>query len=48
MELHKQKIGIIRQLIPDATITTDLIVGFPGENDNDFNQTLQFLQDIRI
>ena len=45
---YKQKIGIIRQLIPNATITTDLIVGFPGENDNDFNQTLQFLQDIEF
>lgn len=38
----------IRDSIPDISITTDLIVGFPGETDDDFNETLKFLERIRF
>lgn len=45
---YKEKIDIIHELIADATITTDIIVGFPGETDADFEQTLHFLQEIEF
>ena len=45
---YRQKIIAVRQIIPDATITTDLIVGFPGETDDDFRQTLEFVKEMRF
>lgn len=36
----------IRRIFPDAAVTTDVIVGFPGETDADFNESLKFCQDI--
>ena len=36
----------IRRLFPDAALTTDVIVGFPGETDEDFAQTLDFVREI--
>ena len=37
----------IRELIPDAVITTDLMVGFPGETDEDFEQTMELCRKVR-
>jgi len=37
----------IRAAIPDAVITTDIIVGFPGESDEDFEQTLDLVRRVR-
>src|SRR5262245_49040545 len=34
----------VRKLVPDVAISTDLIVGFPGESDEDFVQTLQLVE----
>jgi len=39
-------IGLIRQTIADAAITTDLIVGFPGEGDPEFRESLRFVDTI--
>ena len=36
----------MRTLYPDIAITTDIIVGFPGETDEDFEETLAFAQTI--
>lgn len=44
-------IGIVeyaRKVIPDITITTDIIVGFPGETENDFDDTLELMKKIRF
>lgn len=42
------KINKIKELIPDISITTDLIVGFPNETDDDFNDTLNTLEKIKF
>jgi threonylcarbamoyladenosine tRNA methylthiotransferase MtaB len=38
----------LRENIKDVSITTDIIVGFPGETDEEFNQTYRFLEDIKL
>ena len=42
----KSKIRKLREVRPDITISTDLIVGFPGETDKDFEDTLKLVRDI--
>lgn len=38
----------LRQSVPDIVIRTTFIVGFPGENDDDFNQLVDFIEDIKF
>ncbi|MGH8829379.1 MAG: MiaB/RimO family radical SAM methylthiotransferase, partial [Jiangellaceae bacterium] len=38
----------VRAAMPDAAITTDIIVGFPGETDADFEQTLEVVRESRF
>ena len=44
---YKELIAKIRCEFPHASFTTDLIVGFPGETDEDFAEMLAFLKEIR-
>lgn len=44
---YRELIAKIRAKFPNASFTTDLIVGFPGETDEDFNQMIDFLKEIR-
>ena len=43
---YKHKIRKLRAVRPDISISTDFIVGFPGESEHDFAQTLKFIEDI--
>ncbi len=43
---YKQKIRKLRAVRPDITLSTDIIVGFPGETEVDFEQTLQLVESI--
>ena len=43
-ERYHRSIRLLNGYFPDAGITTDLIVGFPGETQEEFEQTLRFLQ----
>ncbi|MDP4176735.1 MAG: tRNA (N(6)-L-threonylcarbamoyladenosine(37)-C(2))-methylthiotransferase MtaB [Bacillota bacterium] len=38
----------LRNNIPDVSVTTDVIVGFPGETDEEFNKTYNFLESIKL
>ena len=38
----------VRKAMPDAAITTDIIVGFPGESDEDFAQTIDLAEQVRF
>ena len=40
--------SLIRKYLPNATITTDVIVGFPGETDDDFKESLSFVKRMRF
>ncbi|MEC9072133.1 MAG: MiaB/RimO family radical SAM methylthiotransferase, partial [Myxococcota bacterium] len=41
------RIERLRQRCPDIALTTDIIVGFPGESDEDFQRTLELLEQVR-
>ena len=44
--IYKEATEILRKYYPNANFTTDVIVGFPGETDEEFNQTYKFLKEI--
>ncbi|HQQ73613.1 MAG TPA: tRNA (N6-isopentenyl adenosine(37)-C2)-methylthiotransferase MiaB [Pseudomonadales bacterium] len=43
---YKSKIRRLRQIRPDISISSDFIIGFPGESDADFAQTMKLIDDI--
>ncbi len=43
---YKQKIRRLREIRPDISISSDFIVGFPGETDEDFRHTMKLIDDI--
>jgi threonylcarbamoyladenosine tRNA methylthiotransferase MtaB len=43
---YAELLGVIRERVPGMAITTDLIVGFPGESDRDFEESLDFCQEM--
>ena len=47
-ELYAEKVELIKKLMPHACIGVDVIVGFPGETDEDFLDTANFLESLDI
>ncbi|HIF9078304.1 TPA: tRNA (N6-isopentenyl adenosine(37)-C2)-methylthiotransferase MiaB [Photobacterium damselae] len=43
---YKSKIRKLRKVRPDITISSDFIVGFPGESDQDFQDTMKLIRDV--
>ena len=48
METYYQKVAMLRERLPNATLSTDLIVGFPGETDEEFEMTIEAVRKIRF
>jgi threonylcarbamoyladenosine tRNA methylthiotransferase MtaB len=47
-ELYRNRITRIRELMPEASIGVDVIVGFPGETDEEFSTTVDFIKSLEI
>ncbi len=47
-ETYLEKVNLIRNYFPNAGITTDLIVGFPTETEDDFNESLEFVKKVNF
>ncbi len=45
---YKSKIRRLRKIRPNISISSDFIIGFPGENDEDFNDTLNLINEINF
>ena len=45
---YKEIVHKLREKMPNVAITTDVIVGFPGETNDEFNQTYKFLSDVEL
>jgi tRNA-2-methylthio-N6-dimethylallyladenosine synthase len=46
-ERYLDRVAMIRELVPDCALTTDIIVGFPGETDADFEETMEVVERVR-
>lgn len=46
-EDYLTRVGWIRENVPGAAVSTDIIVGFPGETEDDFNETMSLLEKVR-
>lgn len=43
---YRQAVSLIREVVPEAAITTDVIVGFPGETEEEFEESLSFCREM--
>lgn len=45
---YRDRVAALRQAVPDIAITTDFLVGFPGETDEQFENTMRLCEDLRF
>ena len=45
---YRRLVERIRKAVPDVALSTDVIVGFPGESDEQFNETRKMIEDVRF
>jgi tRNA-2-methylthio-N6-dimethylallyladenosine synthase len=45
-ERYLDRVAMIRELVPDCALTTDIIVGFPGETEADFEETMEVVDEV--
>jgi tRNA-2-methylthio-N6-dimethylallyladenosine synthase len=45
-ERYMDRVAMIREHVPDCSLTTDIIVGFPGETDADFEETIAVAEEV--
>jgi tRNA-2-methylthio-N6-dimethylallyladenosine synthase len=45
---YRDRLAMAREIIPDLAVSTDIIVGFPGETDDDFDETLQLVSEAQF
>src|SRR5256886_12249688 len=43
---YMDRVALIREHVPDVALTTDIIVGFPSETEEDFSQTLEVVEEV--
>ena len=48
LDYFREKLIKIREIRPDISISTDIIVGFPGESNEDFQNTLDFVHEVKF
>ena len=44
---YLEKVALVRKAIPDVSISTDIIVGFPGETESEFAETMTLMEEAR-
>jgi tRNA-2-methylthio-N6-dimethylallyladenosine synthase len=45
---YMEKISRLRRICPEIALTSDIIVGFPGETEQDFKKTMELLEEVRF
>src|SRR4051812_39005617 len=44
---YLDRVAMIRERVPDCSLTTDIIIGFPGETEADFEETMEVVEEVR-
>lgn len=47
-EEYLARVSLVRERVPEIALTTDIIVGFPGETEKDFQDTMALLEEVRF
>ena len=47
-ERYLDRVAMIRERVPDCSLSTDIIAGFPGETDADFEETMEVVEEVRF